>query len=68
MENPVGLNELDLIVIDPLTPYVWYQDMVDFTDGISDRGRGTPCVRNLRHANELARRSPNCRRPAGSRR
>ena len=37
-ENPVELDELDLILIDPLPSYVWYQDMVDFADGISDRG------------------------------
>lgn len=36
-ENPVELDELDLIVIDPLPSYIWYQDMVDFADGISDR-------------------------------
>ncbi|GAA4406337.1 hypothetical protein GCM10023168_21030 [Fodinibacter luteus] len=39
-ENPVELDELDLILIDPLPPYVWYQDMVDFAEGISDRGAG----------------------------
>ena len=39
-ENPVELDELDLIVIDPLPSYVWYQDMVDFADGISDRAAG----------------------------
>lgn len=37
-ENPVELDELDLIAFDPLPSYVWYQDMVDFADGISDRG------------------------------
>ena len=36
-ENPVEIDELDLIVIDPLPSYVWYQDMVDFAEGISDR-------------------------------
>lgn len=35
-ENPVDIDELDLIPIDPLPSYVWYQDMVDFADGISD--------------------------------
>ena len=35
-ENPVEIDELDLILIDPLPSYVWYQDMVDFADGISD--------------------------------
>ena len=39
-ENPVELDELDLILIDPLPSYVWYQDMVDFADGISDRAAG----------------------------
>lgn len=28
-ENPVELDELDLIPIDLLPPYIWYQDMVD---------------------------------------
>jgi hypothetical protein len=39
-ENPVEIDELDFIVIDPLPSHVWYQDMVDFADGISDRAAG----------------------------
>ena len=39
-ENPVEIDELDLIIIEPLPSYVWYQDMVDFADGISDRAAG----------------------------
>jgi hypothetical protein len=39
-ENPVEIDELDLILIDPLPSYVWYQDMVDFAEGISDRAAG----------------------------
>lgn len=39
-ENPVELDELDLILIEPLPSYIWYQDMVDFADGISDRAAG----------------------------
>ena len=35
-ENPIEINELDLIPIDPLPSYVWQQDMTDFADGISD--------------------------------
>src|SRR4051795_3233745 len=35
-ENPVDIDDLDLGAIDPLPPYVWYQDMVDFADSISD--------------------------------
>jgi hypothetical protein len=34
-ENPVELDELDLVRIDPLPSHVWYRDMVDFADGIS---------------------------------
>jgi hypothetical protein len=35
-ENPIEIDELDLILIDPLPSYIWYQDMVDFADGISN--------------------------------
>ena len=47
-ENPVELDELDLILIDPLPPHVCYQDMVDFADGISDRGAGERLSRSLK--------------------
>ncbi len=36
-ENPVEVDELDLIAIDPLPSSVWFQDMADFADSISDR-------------------------------
>jgi hypothetical protein len=39
-QNPVEIDELDLILIDPLPSFVWYQDMVDFADAISDRAAG----------------------------
>ena len=29
-QTPVDLDDLDLIGIDPLPSYVWYQDMADF--------------------------------------
>ena len=38
--NPVELEDLGLSAIDPVPSYVWYQDMVDFADQISDRGMG----------------------------
>ena len=31
--TPAGLDELDLVVIDPLPPWVWHQDMADFANG-----------------------------------
>ena len=39
-ENPVEVDELDCIPIDPLPSYVWFQDMSDFADGIGDRAAG----------------------------
>lgn len=64
-ENPVELDELDLVPIDPLPPYVWYQDMVDFADGISDRAAGERLRRSLdgkgafrRFKNALYQRHP----------
>jgi len=64
-ENPVDLDELDLILIDPLPSFVWYQDMVDFADGISDRVAGRDLRRALdgkgafrRFRNELYERHP----------
>ncbi len=46
-ENPVDLDELDLIAIDPLPSYVWFQDMADFAEGISDRRAGRDLARAL---------------------
>lgn len=65
-ENPVDIDELDhLVLIDPLPSYVWYQDMVDFADGISDRRAGERLSRTLqgkgafrRFNNELHQRHP----------
>src|SRR4051794_6877505 len=35
-ENPVDIDELEPIPIDPLPSYVWFRDMADFAEGISD--------------------------------
>jgi hypothetical protein len=35
-QAPVDLDELDLIVIDPLPSWVWYQDKADFAETITD--------------------------------
>jgi hypothetical protein len=35
-QTPIDLDELDLLSIRPLPSYIWYQDMVEFTDRISD--------------------------------
>jgi hypothetical protein len=45
--NPVDLDELDLIGIDPLPSYVWYQDMADFAEGLSDEQARRRLVRAI---------------------
>jgi hypothetical protein len=47
-ENPIDLDELDLIPIDPLPSYVWYQDMADFAEGLSDESAGRRLERAIR--------------------
>jgi hypothetical protein len=45
--NPVDLDELDLVCIDPLPSYVWYQDMADFAERISDERAGRRLARAI---------------------
>jgi len=47
-QNPVEIDELDLTLIEPLPPYVWFQDMVDFAEGISDTRTGRRLGESLR--------------------
>lgn len=65
-ENPVDVDGLDLLLIDPLPPYVWYQDMGDFADGISDRVAGRRLSESVqrkgafrRFKNKVYERHPN---------
>ena len=46
-ENPVEIDDLDLILIDPIPSYVWYQDMADFAEGVSDGAAGRRLARAL---------------------
>ena len=46
-QNPVDLDELDLVCIDPLPSHVWYQDMADFAERISDDRAGRLLVRAI---------------------
>jgi len=39
-QTPVDLDELDLVCIDPLPSYIWYQDMADFAGQITDERAG----------------------------
>jgi len=44
-QTPVDLDELDLISIDPLPSYIWYQDMADFAGQITDENAGRRLAR-----------------------
>lgn len=63
--NPVDLDDLDLVAIDPLPSHVWYQDMADFTSLLSDSRAAQNLTRALngrgpfrRFKNELYERHP----------
>lgn len=47
-QNPVDLDELDLIPMDPLPSAVWYEDMADFAERVSDEGAGRRLERAIR--------------------
>ena len=44
-QTPVDLEDLDMIGIDPLPPWVWYQDMADFAELITDERAGRRLAR-----------------------
>jgi hypothetical protein len=46
-ENPVDLDDLDLICIDPFPSYVWYQDMADFVEQVQDERAGRRLARAI---------------------
>jgi hypothetical protein len=46
-QTPVDLDELDLVGIHPLPSWVWYQDMADFAEGITDEGAGRRLLRAI---------------------
>jgi Uncharacterised protein family (UPF0158) len=46
-QTPVDLDELDLVCIDPLPSWIWYQDMADFADAITDERAGRRLARAI---------------------
>jgi Uncharacterised protein family (UPF0158) len=46
-QTPVDLDELDLVCIDPLPSWVWYQDMADFAEAITDEQAGRRLLRAI---------------------
>ena len=46
-QTPAGPDELDLVCIDPLPSWVWYQDMADFAGAITDERAGRRLARAI---------------------
>lgn len=46
-QTPIDLDEIDLIGIDPLPSWVWYQDMADFADTLADERAGHRLTRAM---------------------
>jgi hypothetical protein len=59
--DPVDLDELDLICIDPLPSSIRYQDMADFADQISDERAGRRLAQNEFYAGSDACGAPQLR-------
>ena len=47
-DTPIDPDELDLVHIEPLRSHVWYQDMADFAQRISDERAGRRLERAIR--------------------
>jgi hypothetical protein len=45
--TPVELDDLDLLPIEPLPSHVWYRDMAEFAEGISDEHVGRRLARAI---------------------
>jgi hypothetical protein len=46
-QTPVDLDELDLVCIRPLPSWVWYQDMADFAEAVTDERAGRRLARAI---------------------
>ena len=46
-QTPVDLDELDLVCIHPLPSWVWYQDMADFAEAITNEQAGRRLLRAI---------------------
>jgi hypothetical protein len=55
-QAPVDLDDLDLVCIDPLPSWVWYQDMADFAEAITDERAGRRLARAIQGQRRLSPR------------
>jgi hypothetical protein len=56
-------DELDLIVIDPLPTWVWYQDMADFASGLTNERAGQRLDRAIQGKGAFLSGHPDPARP-----
>ena len=61
-QTPVGLDGLDLICIDPLPSYIWYQDLADFAGQLSDERAGRRLARAVQGKGAFRRFKASCKR------
>jgi hypothetical protein len=54
-QTPVDLDDLDLVCIDPLPSWAWYQDMADFAEAISDDRAGRRLARAIQRRGAFRR-------------
>jgi Uncharacterised protein family (UPF0158) len=47
-QTPIDLDELDLVCIDPMPSYIWYQDMAGVAEAITDELAGRRLLRAIR--------------------
>jgi len=46
-QTPIDVDELDLVCIHPLPSYIWYQDMADFAEALTDERTGRRLLRAI---------------------
>jgi hypothetical protein len=46
-QTPVDLDDLELVGIGPLPSWIWYQDMADFAEAITDERAGRRLARAI---------------------
>ena len=54
-QTPIDVDELDLVCIHPLPSYIWYQDMADFAEALTDERAGRRLLRAIQGKGAFAR-------------
>ena len=65
-KTPVDLDELNLVCIDPLPSWVWYQDMADFAEAITDERAGRRLARAIQGKGAFPTSGTSCTMQSGA--